>query len=418
MADAGPDRARSLTTGSSVTVAVAVMNVTAYAFTIVAARWLGPSEFGAVGALMGVLLVLNVAGLGLQTTGARRVSRAQGDITPIARQVMTVTYATAVGLGLATLLVSPLLNAALGLDSLPTAALLAVTVFLQTVFFGQAGVIQGERRWGPLAFIYALNGAGRLVAGLATMAVRPDALGAMLGVALGALAPVVVGTWAMRSDRSLVPVPRGAVRGMWGELGRNARALLAFLGVANADMIVARLALSPHDSGLYAGGLILAKAVLFLPQFVIVLGFPTMAAGGAARDRNHLRAVALLVVLGLGAVAGAAVLPGLALQFVGGEQYAEIEELLWLFAVLGLALSLVQFLVYDAVARQDHPAVLAVWAALVLLSASALVVESVTGLLLWAVTVDSVLAVTLLALSFARSPAGNPVRAPETPPAQ
>src|SRR4051794_6631377 len=67
MAEARRGAMQRLAGGSGVTIAVAVMNVTAYAFTIVAARWLGPSEFGAVGALMGLLLVLNVAGLALQT---------------------------------------------------------------------------------------------------------------------------------------------------------------------------------------------------------------------------------------------------------------------------------------------------------------------------------------------------------------
>jgi O-antigen/teichoic acid export membrane protein len=414
MAEARRGALQRLAGGSGVTVAVAVMNVTAYAFTIVAARWLGPSEFGAVGALMGLLLVLNVAGLGLQTTGARRVSTStEGDVVLIARRVMTVTYALSLGLGLATLAAAPLVSAALDLDSTPTAALLAVTVALQTFFFGQAGVIQGERRWAPLAWLYAVNGGARLLFGLGTMAIRPDAFGAMLGVALGALAPVAVGTWALRSDRSLSPAPWREARRMLAELGRNARALLAFLGVSNADMIVARLALPSHDSGLYAGGLILTKAVLFLPQFLIVLGFPTMAAGGAARARHHPRALAVLTVLGLGAVAGTAILPSLALVFVGGSEYSEISDLLWLFALLGLVLSLVQFLVYDAVARQDHRVLASVWVALALLAVSVAFVSSVQGLLVWALVVDSLLCLTLLVLSLA--PGRSPERAPRSP---
>ncbi len=393
---AGPSR--RLAGGSGVTVAIAVMNVTAYAFTIIAARLLGPSEFGAVAALAGLLLLLNVAGLGLQTTGARRVSTTRGDRLAVARQIMTVTYGASLALGVLTLLATPLVARAFSV-TWGTAALVALTVLLQTVFFGQAGVLQGERRWAPLAWIYALNGVGRLVVGAATMALRPDAFGAMLGAAIGALAPIVVGTLALRGDTSLRPVPWSKARTEVGELLRNARALLAFLGVSNADVIVARLALPGHDSGLYGGGLILTKAVLFLPQFLIVLGFPTMAAGGDARARHHSRALAVLAVLGLAAVAGAAVLPGLALEFVGGGEYLEIQDLLWLFALLGVALSLVQYLVYDAVARQDHPAVLAVWVALVALASSILVVDSARSLLLWAVTVDSVLFVVLLVLS-------------------
>lgn len=400
MAGAGQRNVRALAGGSGVTVAVAVMNVTAYAFTILAARWLGPSEFGAVGALMGLLLVLNVAGLGLQTTAARRVSTcAPDEVARIGRQVMTVTGVVSLALGALTLAAAPVVKDVLDLDSLGPAALLAATVALQTFFFGQAGVIQGERRWAPLGWLYAVNGGARFTVGVLTMAVRPDATGAMLGVAIGALAPVAVGSWAMRADQSLAPAAWRDSRQMLGELGRNARALLAFLGVSNADIIVARATLSSYESGLYAGGLILAKAVLFLPQFLIVLGFPTMAAGGEARARNHRRALTILVALGVCAVAGAAALPWLALQFVGGAAYDEIEGQLWLFAALGLALSLVQFLVYDAVARQDHAALRSVWLAVALLAASVAFVSTVGSLLMWALAVDTGLVLVLLALS-------------------
>ena len=57
---------------------MAVMNVTTYGFTILAARLLGPAEYGALAAVMGLLLVVNVLSLGLQATGARRVSAAPG----------------------------------------------------------------------------------------------------------------------------------------------------------------------------------------------------------------------------------------------------------------------------------------------------------------------------------------------------
>ena len=58
---------------------------------------------------------------------------------------------------------------------------------------------------------------------------------------------------------------------------RNSHALFAFFALSNADVIVARSVLDAHESGLYAGGLILVKAVLFLPQFVVVVAFPSMS---------------------------------------------------------------------------------------------------------------------------------------------
>ena len=88
-----------------------------------------------------------------------------------------------------------------------------------------------------------------------------------------------MGWWALRRPR-----PAGAVseqhafRQIIRETLHNAHALFAFFGLSNADVIVARNVLDSHSAGLYAGGLILTKAVLFLPQFVVVIAFPDMAA--------------------------------------------------------------------------------------------------------------------------------------------
>ena len=54
-------------------------------------------------------------------------------------------------------------------------------------------------------------------------------------------------------------------------------ALLAFFVLSNTDIVIARNVLDSHQAGLYAGGLILTKAVLFLPQFVVVVAFPSMS---------------------------------------------------------------------------------------------------------------------------------------------
>ena len=112
--------------------------------------------------------------------------------------------------------------------------------------------------------------------------------------------------------------------------------------------------LDDHEAGLYAGGLILTKAVLFLPQFVVVVAFPSMSTAG---DRRR----ALTRSLGAGRCARRGLhrsapgcSPGLALVFVGGQDYAEVQSLLWLFAVLGTLLAMLQLLVYSVLARQRH----------------------------------------------------------------
>jgi len=393
-----------------IAVAMGVMNVTTYAFTILAARLLGPVEYGALAAVMGLLLVLNVLSLGLQATGARRVAAAPGDVAQIEHEVMRSTYLCAAGLGLVSLLATPLVSAVLNLDSWLVAALIAVTVVPLTVMGGQAGLLQGEKRWQPLAGIYLAVGVGRLTFGAFMLLLQPGTLGALTGVALGALVPMAVGWWALRrparrsGHRSTSPVPKP----LWGTGGvlretlTNSHALLAFFALSNADVVIARGVLDEQQAGLYAGGLILTKAVLFLPQFVVVIVFPSMSGTESARRMNVL-ALGAVLAIGVSTVLGTAVLSGLAVTFVGGPEYAGLQDRLWIFAGLGTLLAMLQLMVYNVVARQRQRAVFVIWAGLLALLALAPLTESVSQLVLTVLVVDTALFLTLLVRAGVRS---------------
>ena len=399
-----------------IAVAMGVMNVSTYAFTILAARLLGPSEYGALAAVMGLLLVVNVVPLGLQATGARRVSASPQDLPHIEAQILSASYRSALVLGVLCLAAVPVVTWLLRLDSWVTAALLAVTSMPLTVMGGQAGILQGERRWLPLAGIYLMSGLGRVVFGVTALLLEPDALGAMVGVAIGAFAPAVLGWFALRhparqKGRENVISPTagpGWTRGsLLKEVARNSHALLAFFALSNADVVIARGVLDDHQGGLYAGGLIMAKAVLFLPQFVVVVAFPAMSAAGAGRSM-HLKGLGLVLGIGALATAGAAVLSGLAIAFIGGNAYSELQPIIWAFAAVGTLLAMIQLMIYSVVARQHQRSVFVVWAGLVALLAVAPFVDSVGFLLSVVVAVETSVLLVLLALSL-RHPQPAPV---------
>jgi O-antigen/teichoic acid export membrane protein len=412
---------RATRDGAVIAVAMGIMNLTTYGFTILAARILGPEDYGALAAVMGLLLVVNVLSLGLQATGARRVSASTDharDLPTIERQVMSTSYESAVVLGLLTLAATPLVTAVLNLGSWGAAALIAVTAVPQSVMGGQAGILQGERRWAPLAAIYVAMGVGRLGFGALGMLLDPDDLGAMAGVAVGAFLPVVVGWLALRHpSRALgAAAPATSLRSRWlpggvlRETLHNSHALLAFFALSNTDVVIARSVLGEHPAGLYAGGLILTKAVLFLPQFVVVIAFPSMSRRGSDR-RTHLVGLVLVMAIGAVTVAGVATLSGLALVFIGGPQYAALQDRLWMFAALGTVLAMLQLMVYDVVARQHQRMVLVVWAALAALVCVAPFAGSVNSLLGVVVTVDLTLLLVLLAASLlGRTHADEPTR--------
>ncbi len=394
-----------------IAVAMAVMNLGTYGFTVIAARLLGPSEYGALAPVMGLLLVVNVVSLGLQATGARRVSAAPEDLDRIEGDVLTASYKSAIAVGVLCLAAAPLVSSLLRLDSWLTAGMIALTAIPLTVMGGQAGILQGERRWLPLAGIYLAVGLGRIAFGTLGLLLEPDTLGAMTGVAVGAVAPVVVGSFALshssrvgpRMQRTGGAAPQvGRSRRVLKELAHNSHALLAFFALSNVDVVIARVMLDDHSGGLYAGGLILAKAVLFLPQFVVVVAFPSMSSA-EARTSMTLKALAMVLGLGLIATAGAWLLPRLAVEFIGGAAYADLTPLVWAFAAVGTIWAMIQLLVYNVMARQNKRNVLVLWAGVAALVALSPSVGTITFLLTTVVVVEGIVLLALVALSLRRT---------------
>lgn len=397
-----PSRLRALLHGSAgIAVAVLGMNVATYGFQIVAARALGPSAYGAVASLMALLLVVAVVQLGLQATAARRIAASPGEVSRIAPAMLRLTTRASLGLGLLMLVASPVVWQVLRLESIVPAILVAVSAVPLTMVGGHAGILQGERRWLGLGVLYLAMGVPRLVFGTLFIVVRPDETAAMMGVTLGAFTSVAVGWWLLRSDEHHEEGRTDSLRHTARESTRNTLALLAFFALSNADIVVARNVLDSHEAGLYAGGLILTKAVLFLPQFVIVVAFPAMS---TPHERRQALVKSLAMVLGLGVVCtlGAWILSDVAMIFIGGDDYAEVEGRLWLFAILGTMLAMLQLLVYAVLARQGGRSAYLFGVALVAVAAAGALVATLTELVVTVAVIDGVLLAALLGYSMWR----------------
>lgn len=385
--------------GTSIAVAMGIMNVATYGYTIVSARLLGPRDYGAFAAMMGLLLVITVVSLALQATAARRIAATPHHAHQIERVILRIGVRASLGMGALCLVFSPVIDRVVRLDSLGTAMLMAFAAAPLTMMGAQAGILQGERRWTALASIYLAAGVPRLLIGTIAILWQPSEFAALLGVAVAAYAPVVVGWLALRHPRE--PGENSAdhsERALWVETFRNSITLFAFFALSNVDILVARNVLDAHQAGLYAAGLILVKAVLFLPQFVVVLAFPSMSDSGAAR-KALFRSLAVVILLGGLASAGTAVLSGLAVVFVGGEDYSAIQDQLWVFALLGTMLSMLQLLIYSVLARQARRAVPLVFVALVAVVVCGPLADTVNGLVLLVITIDFVLLAVLLAVT-------------------
>lgn len=368
-----------MTGGTLVAAGMMGMNIAVYGFNVVSARMLIPREFGALTALFGIILVGTVMALGLQAVTARRLAVAPDRADEIISATVRVTVTVAAGVGLLVAAGTLVLTPTLKLDSYLPVVLCGATLVPLTIMGAQCGIAQGLEKWGALTAVYLGNGFGRLIGGMVALTISATPTSAMVGIAVGAWLPVLVGgRLLMGHGTSSSPISR---RPLLREAFLSTHALLAYFVLSNMDSIIARNRFDEHDAGLYASGLILTKAALFFPQFVSVVLFPDLAR--ASTHHARLRAVSLVAAFGALAVLATAILPKVALILVGGDKYAEITDRLWLFAVAGSALALVHLLVFDALARHAHGVVVMVWGAVAAVLASAYGLGvGITGLVL------------------------------------
>lgn len=365
------------------------MNLAVYGFNIVAAHTLAKHELGALTALFGLVLVGNVASLGLQAVTARRLAVDPDQRDQIISVTARVTVMVSLGVGAIVAVSTVVLTPALKLDSYWPVLLCGATLVPLTIMGAQAGVAQGTSRWGQLTAIYLGNGVGRIVGGTTALMISPTTTSAMIGIAIGSWLPVLAGA-RLLMGHSVAGHPLSR-RPLLREAALSTHALLAYFVLSNMDSLIARNTLSENDSGLYASGLILAKAALFFPQFISVVLFPDLAR--ATTHHARLRAVSLVAGFGVLAVIATAVLPRVALVLAGGDEYSEISGRLWLFAIAGSCLALVHLLVFDALARHAHGIVVMIWAAVAAVAGLAYGAGvGITGLVLTVAGVAAVLA--------------------------
>jgi O-antigen/teichoic acid export membrane protein len=342
--------------------ATMVGNAAAFLLTMIAARVLTPDEFGALGALLGMLVIISTISIATQALTARRVATAGGVEARTETEGEAIRLSAIVGgvIVVAGLLLAWPLGA---IFTIPVAAVATGIASLGFVVVGSAamGIAQGREEHLRLSWSFLANQLGRAAGGVVGVLVLQSVTGVGVGVLVGCAVGAVVayrvacpGAWG-----------RQVSRGVATEFGHVVHALAVLFTLTNIDVLLARLFLDGDQSGEYSVGVQLAKIAFFLPNAIVIVLFPKMTSGNSRR--------AVYIATGLTAAVGVAI-TGFSLLFgdfvarvLGGKQYADLGSEIWLFALEGSAFALVQVLLYARLATQDRRAVIAVWAGLVVL---------------------------------------------------
>lgn len=351
----GPAQASLRRAALLVAPAMAAANGLNYAFNVVMSRELGPADYGALGALLAVVLVGTVPGVALQAVVARHTALARDDGTAgLWAAVLIVVLGAGAVLGLLAVIASPGLRAFMHLDSLAPCLWLAVALLPLPLLSAVHGMLQGREWFAALAAVLLVDAAGRLVIGFGLVHGGLGVAGALAGSAAGSVAAILVALPRLRASLSRGWRRRRALGvAAAREVGTAAVGILGLLLLANVDVLLARHYLSREASGLYAAGAMLTKIAYWAPQFVVTLVFPRLV---VSADRRRLLARSATAVAGLGAtlVLGTALAPELLARLSFGQAYLGVGPALPLFAALGTGLALAQLVLFSGLATADR----------------------------------------------------------------
>jgi O-antigen/teichoic acid export membrane protein len=343
--------------------ATLIGNGAAYLLSMVAARILNKADFGALGALLGLLVILATLGISTQALAARRVATAIKDREKVEEQLIRLSIFLAFGVIVAGVIVAWPIGM---IFTIPAVAVATGIGSLGFVIIGSAamGIAQGREEHTRLSLAFIANGGSRAVGGIIGVVVLASVTGVGIGIFVGCAVGALIAYLLVRRPE-WKPFGTKVGAGIGVELGHVVHALMVLFTLTNVDILLARFFLTEDQSGQYAVGVLLAKIAFFLPNAIVIVLFPKMSAEESRR--TVYIATGLTAIVGVVITTSAFFLGDVVVRILGGQQYASMGDMIWLFALEGSAFALVQVLLYARLAAQDRTAVIAVWVALITL---------------------------------------------------
>ncbi|GAA1605212.1 polysaccharide biosynthesis protein [Nocardia ninae] len=326
-----------------VTAGAMTANVAGYLLQLLAGRWLGVSGYSEFASLLAVQLLCAVPALALQNVVARELVRG-ASVAALRR----LQWRCAVIVAVVVAVLVPVVTAALNVGVAACAAALGAAPAL-VLLSGEQGVLQGGRRFRALGVVLGAAGILRVAPALVLLAVGGGAALALGAAAVGVAAAAAFARFVAGSppSRPRAGTDEDDAIGVLPVL-RAAQVQAALMALSSTDLIVVRMVLDEADASRYALGTIAAKIAFWLPQAVGVVLYPRMAQ--PTHSAQAIRsALAVLSGIGIVAVLGAALAAPLA-PLLAGQDYAPIQGLLWLFALHGAILAVLQGAMLSAIA--------------------------------------------------------------------
>jgi O-antigen/teichoic acid export membrane protein len=353
--------------GWSIVVATTGVSGLNFLFHVLISRLLGPSYYGALGAVLNVISVLAVPLGAVQLAVTRAVAPGQGRGGMPLRTLTVKAMLWGTAAMAAIWLLSPLIDGFLNLQSPAADLTIGVWMPLAVVTAVLQGVLLGELRFMPVAVATFLGGGVlRLISG---------ALLAVMGFGLeGAVAATVVGqvftTGALLlvARREVFATGPDTIRISLRDAVLSIAGLAGYTTLTGIDVFLARHYLAPVTAGHYAAAAIAGHIALFLPGALATVAFPRLVSAsrsGVSVGKTLSETLGLVTAIGLAAFAVLAVMPGVVVDVLFGSKYADSARVVPVIALTAVFLSIIGLFTYFHVARRSVAALYS-WAGVVI----------------------------------------------------
>jgi O-antigen/teichoic acid export membrane protein len=287
-------RSETVRHASIVFLATAFVNAANFAFHFGSVRLLGIADYGALAAILAMMLIVSVPATVLQAVIATTIAElsAQRDVPALLHfgsrilRVAIVPAAIVIVVGFA---LAHLVSLYLSLDD-------PILVDLASVWFGifvvvaiLRGVLQGAQLFGSLAVSLGLEAGGNLLLGLGFVALHGGIKGALFGNVLAIVLALAYSAFRISgtasTERFLLDVRR-----LLEKVAGTAGALLALAAMAWCDVLLVRHFATPELAGLYGALSIVGKVLLFSISFLPTILLPKISriGSGGANARSML----------------------------------------------------------------------------------------------------------------------------------
>jgi glycosyltransferase involved in cell wall biosynthesis/O-antigen/teichoic acid export membrane protein len=375
-------------------------------FACTVARLLGATDYGSLAALLSAFIILAIPGSALQVATARESTVGTlGAGAPLRAWTRTLLIACAALLALGVAVRVPLADA-LGVEEEWAAAALLPTLGLWLLVSVQRGALQGVGDYRTAGWSIIAEGTGRLGLGVALVLLGAGVTGAFVAAPLSLLVVTIVLAVVLRrreasGDR---PAPR-RLRDLLDDARVPVAGLTLLAVLSNVDVIVARHTVGGADAGSYAAAALAAKTLVWIAIGVGLYLLPEatrLAAAGQDPRRALQRSLVVVSALCALPLAAFVLVPETIMRLAFGSGLTAASDQLRVLA-LAMALLAVACLAVQYMLALGRTAFLPVLGAVAIAEPLVLAgVDDLSGFAALVLAVQSVVAVSLLALSLHR----------------